>query len=125
VNYVIDALNAAPSVRVLSSKGEGMLTPRQEQIVNLVVEGIGNREIAQQLHVKENTVKKSLLRTYEKLGVSNRVELVLYTLTHRSTEKCAPQLPKRPTVSGVSLTCLDADPGKVRGCSSSAAALKN
>ena len=31
---------------------------------------------------KENTVKKSLLRIYDKLGVSNRVELVLYALSH-------------------------------------------
>jgi hypothetical protein len=34
-------------------------------------------------------VKKSLLRTYDKLGVSNRVELVLYALTHRGSEQSA------------------------------------
>lgn len=72
VGYVVDALSSAPSTRVINVKGEGMLTPREEQIVNLVAEGISNREIAQQLGIKENTVKKSLLRTYDKLGVSNQ-----------------------------------------------------
>ena len=86
MGYLIEALSSAPATRVVNSKGEGMLTPREEQVVNLVAEGIGNREIAEQLGIKENTVKKSLLRTYDKLGVSNRVELVLYALTHRGAE---------------------------------------
>ena len=66
------------------------MTPREDQVVSLVAEGIGNREIAQQLGVKENTVKKSLVRIYDKVGVSNRVELVLYVLTHRTTQTSAP-----------------------------------
>lgn len=53
-----------------------MLTSREDQVVSLIPEGISNREIAEQLSSKENTVKKSLLRIYDKLGVSNRVELV-------------------------------------------------
>jgi Bacterial regulatory proteins, luxR family len=53
---------------------------------------IGNREVAQRLGIKENTVNKALLRPYDKLGVSNRVELVLYALTHRGVDK-APPLP--------------------------------
>lgn len=89
MGYVIEALSSAPSTRVINAKGEGLLTPREEQVANLVAEGIGNREIAEQLGIKENTVKKSLLRTYDKLGVSNRVELVLYALTHRGLEKSA------------------------------------
>lgn len=83
MGYVIEALSSVPGTRIINARGEGMLTPREEQIVNLVAEGIGNREIAEQLGIKENTVKKSLLRTYDKLGVSNRVELVLYTISHR------------------------------------------
>jgi DNA-binding NarL/FixJ family response regulator len=85
VGYVIDALSAAAATRVISSKGEGLLTPREDQVVSLVAEGNGNRLIAEQLGIKENTVKKSLLRIYDKVGVSNRVELVLYALTHQGT----------------------------------------
>ena len=114
MGYVIDALSEAPSTRVINAKGEGMLTPREEQIVNLVAEGIGNRDIAQQLGIKENTVKKSLLRTYDKLGVSNRVELVLYALTHRGHQNTAAPAPKRPPVSTtISVECLESDPGEV------------
>ena len=97
MGYVIEALSSARAMRVINARGEGILSPREEEIVNLVAEGIGNREIAEQLGIKENTVKKSLLRTYDKLGVSNRVELVLNVLTHRGTEKSAPH--KRPPLS--------------------------
>ena len=83
IQFVLDALALAPSMHVVNAKGEGVLTSREEQVVSLVAEGISNREIGEQLLIKENTVKKSLLRIYDKLGVSNRVELVLYALTHR------------------------------------------
>ncbi len=99
LGFVVEALSSAPVTRVINTKGEGMLTPREEQIVNLVAEGIGNREIADQLGIKENTVKKCLLRTYDKLGVSNRVELVLYTLAHRGAEIGALSSPKRAPAS--------------------------
>ena len=97
--YVIEALQSASPPRVINAKGEGVLTPREDQVVNLVAEGTGNREIGQQLGIKENTVKKSLLRIYDKLGVSNRVELVLYSLAHRSAEPSAPRTLKRPPLS--------------------------
>jgi DNA-binding NarL/FixJ family response regulator len=49
----------------------------------LVAEGLGNREIAQQLKLSEHTVRNYLFRIFDKLGVSNRVELVLYAATNR------------------------------------------
>jgi DNA-binding NarL/FixJ family response regulator len=82
MRYVIDALSMGPSVRLINSRGQVVLTPREEQTVALVTEGLTNREIARELNLKENTVKKSLLRIYDKLGVSSRVELVLYALSH-------------------------------------------
>lgn len=88
--YLIEALRSSSSTRIINARGEGLLTARENQVVSLVAEGIVNREIAQQLSVKENTVKKSLLRIYDKIGVSNRVELVLYALTHGSTQTGEP-----------------------------------
>ena len=82
LRYLLDALMLSPAMHVTNSRGEGLLTPREEQVVGLVAEGAGNRDIAERLNIKENTVKKSLLRIYDKLGVSNRVELVLYAMTH-------------------------------------------
>jgi len=99
IGYMIEALKSGSPTRVVNAKGEGVLTPREDQVVSLVAEGIVNREIAQQLGVKENTVKKSLLRIYDKIGVSNRVELVLYALTHRSTQTAAPSPAKLPSAS--------------------------
>jgi len=82
MRFVIDALSIGPAAHVVNSRGQVVLTPREEQTVNLVTEGLNNREIARELNLKENTVKKALLRIYDKLGVSNRVELVLYALSH-------------------------------------------
>jgi DNA-binding NarL/FixJ family response regulator len=99
IGYLIEALKSALPRRVVDAKGEDLLTPRENQVVGLVAEGIGNREIAEQLGVKENTVKKSLLRIYDKVGVSNRVELVLYVLTHRSMPTGAPNPAKMSSAS--------------------------
>ena len=85
MRYLIDALSMGPSVRLINARGQAVLTAREEQTVALVTEGLNNREIARELNLKENTVKKSLLRIYDKLGVSNRVELVLYALSHWQT----------------------------------------
>jgi DNA-binding CsgD family transcriptional regulator len=86
-------------MHVVNAKGEGVLTAREDQVVSLVAEGISNREIAGQLSIKENTVKKSLLRIYDKLGVSNRVELVLYALTDRDRYQSQDPGAKRPSTS--------------------------
>jgi len=96
---VIEALMQSPASRVVNTKGEVLLTAREEQLVGLVAEGLINREIASSLRIAENTVKKALLRIYDKLGVSNRVELVLYALTHRDAnlgETGSPNVSSRP-----------------------------
>jgi two-component system nitrate/nitrite response regulator NarL len=62
------------------TQANSLLTRRQREFVQLVAEGMGNREIALQLGVSQNTVKKHLTKTFEKLGVSSRVELVLSTI---------------------------------------------
>lgn len=86
VLMLIEAFKCSPVVRVANVEGRTLLTPRQLQLVELVAEGMGNREVAQRLNVTENTVKKSLLRIFDKVGVSNRVELVLSALAFRSQE---------------------------------------
>ena len=59
------------------------LTKREEDVVKLVAEGLTNREVAKQLGLTEHRVSNYLLRVYEKLGTSSRVELVLYQLKKR------------------------------------------
>jgi DNA-binding NarL/FixJ family response regulator len=46
------------------------------------VEGLTNREIANQLELSEHTVKNYIFRIFDKLGVSSRVELILYAMAH-------------------------------------------
>jgi DNA-binding NarL/FixJ family response regulator len=82
LNYVIDLISEVPSLRVLNSSGSSLLTPREEQVVALVAEGLGNRQIARELNLSEHTVKKYLFHIFEKLGVSSRVELVLYAVNN-------------------------------------------
>ena len=48
-----------------------------------VAEGMTNREIASRLQLSEHTIKNYLFRVFEKLGVSNRAELVSFALNHR------------------------------------------
>jgi DNA-binding CsgD family transcriptional regulator len=59
---------------------ESRLTKRETAVVRLAIEGLSNREIAKQLTLTEHTVKNYLFRVFDKLGVSNRVELVLFCL---------------------------------------------
>jgi DNA-binding NarL/FixJ family response regulator len=82
LNYIVELLSEVPSLRVLNSNGNNLLTPREEQVVALVAEGLGNRNIARELNLSEHTVKKYLFRIFEKLGISSRVELVLYAVNN-------------------------------------------
>jgi DNA-binding NarL/FixJ family response regulator len=43
---------------------------------------LGNRQIARELNLSEHTIKKYLFRIFEKLGISSRVELVLYAVNN-------------------------------------------
>ena len=54
------------------------LTPREIQIVGLILAAAGNKKIADTLNISEKTVKHHLTNIFEKLGVSNRLELALY-----------------------------------------------
>jgi DNA-binding NarL/FixJ family response regulator len=55
-----------------------LLSPREEDVVRCVVAGMRNAEIARELEITEETVKTHLNRIFRKLGVRDRVELVLH-----------------------------------------------
>ena len=54
------------------------LTPREKQIVSLIGEGLKNTEIAARLGIGEKTVRNHLTIIFDKLGVSDRLELAVY-----------------------------------------------
>jgi DNA-binding NarL/FixJ family response regulator len=82
LHYLLDLVSELPSLRVVDSQGWQLLTPREEQVVALVAEGMSNREIAGELTLSEHTVKKYLFHIFDKMGVSSRVELVLHAVNH-------------------------------------------
>src|SRR5207248_860287 len=78
LRYLLEALGEALPLRVIDSRGTVLLSRREQEVVRCVAEGLSNREIAQRLGLTEHTVKNYLFRIFDKLGVSKRVEVVLY-----------------------------------------------
>ena len=58
------------------------LTARQLEIVNAVVEGRSNKDIAEKLSISEETVKRHLTIIFDKTGMSTRLELAMYAVKH-------------------------------------------
>ena len=81
MEFVLDALTQARPLRVVNPEGLNLLSKREEEVMRLVAEGLGNREISELLALSEHTVKNYLFRIFDKLGISNRVELVLYAVS--------------------------------------------
>jgi two-component system, NarL family, nitrate/nitrite response regulator NarL len=65
------------------------LTPREMEIITLVVAGYSNPEIAQRCTISEQTVKHHMSNVFDKLGVSNRLELALFAVNHQLTDSAA------------------------------------
>ena len=62
------------------------LTPREKEIVATIVAGYTNKDIAQKFSISEQTVKHHLTNIFDKLGVSNRLELALFAVNHHLLE---------------------------------------
>ena len=78
LGYLLEALAEAMPIRWGETKDFSLLSKREQDVVRCVADGLSNREIARQLKLTEHTVKNYLFRVFNKLGVSSRVELVLY-----------------------------------------------
>lgn len=83
LEHLISALTHSKPLRFDNSEGMPLLTRREEEVVRLVADGLKNREIAEKLQVKEHSVRNYIYRIFEKLGVSSRVELILYAFSQR------------------------------------------
>jgi two-component system nitrate/nitrite response regulator NarL len=70
------------SVRGTGNKRFG-LTPREMQIIASVTSGHSNKDIAQRYSIGVDTVKHHLSRIFDKLGVSSRLELLLFANKHQ------------------------------------------
>ena len=84
LRFLLDALAHRPLGGCLNLTG-GVLSARETDVVRCVAEGLTNRETAERLKLTEHTVKNYLFRIFDKLGVSSRVEVVLYAFRDGST----------------------------------------
>src|ERR1700683_3146791 len=82
LEYVLSALIHPRPLCLVGPDGLNLLSRREEEVMRLVAEGLGNREIAKMLDLSEHTIKNYLFHIFDKLGISNRVELVLYAVSN-------------------------------------------
>lgn len=81
VEFLLEFVSTLRPLRIHDTGGMALLTPRERDVVRLVAEGMRNQEISQKLNLCEHTVRNYVFRVFDKLGVSSRVELVLYSLS--------------------------------------------
>jgi two-component system, NarL family, nitrate/nitrite response regulator NarL len=88
----LDSHTTAAVMRQFATSAEAMASPaakarersplsqREREIVSLVAQGYKNREMAEKMFISEQTVKNHLHNIFDKLGVSDRLELALYAI---------------------------------------------
>lgn len=83
VEHLISALRHTNPMRVTRATGLRPISVREKEVVQLVADGMSNRAIAKSLDLTEDTVRNRLYRIFGKLGISTRVELILYLSSQR------------------------------------------
>jgi len=81
LEFLLELVISLRPMQARSTGGMALLTPRERDVVRLAVEGMRNQEISARLNVSEHTVRNYLFRIFDKLGISSRVELVLYAFS--------------------------------------------
>ncbi|MGA2351165.1 MAG: response regulator transcription factor [Terracidiphilus sp.] len=82
VSWVIEAYRAQASALV-NPRVQPKLSPKEMAIITCITQGKRNKEIAFQLGTTEQVIKNYLRKIYDKLGVSDRLELALYCLHNK------------------------------------------
>jgi len=86
VTWVLEAYRTQASA-LASPKNQPRLSPKELAIIGCITQGKRNKEIAYQLGTSEQVIKNYLRKIYDKLGVSDRLELALYCLHHHLQSK--------------------------------------
>jgi DNA-binding NarL/FixJ family response regulator len=82
INWVIEAYRSQATA-LTSPRTQPRLSPKELAIITCITQGKRNKEIAYQLGTTEQVIKNYLRKIYDKLGVSDRLELALYCLHHK------------------------------------------
>jgi DNA-binding NarL/FixJ family response regulator len=89
------AVAEAPEEDMVGTRVRDRLTPKEMRIVALIVQGCKNREIALRLKTTEQVIKNYLRSIYDKTGVSDRLELALFTIHHKVLNQAAAEMGSR------------------------------
>jgi two-component system, NarL family, nitrate/nitrite response regulator NarL len=93
VALAIGALASTPVVRAVNANGLELLSKREIEVVECVVQGLTNQEIAARMGLSRHTIKNYLFRVFDKLGVSSRVELLFMTLRGATPKASLQEVP--------------------------------
>jgi DNA-binding NarL/FixJ family response regulator len=86
ISWVIDAYRAQ-ATSLTSPRVQPKLSKKELAIISCITRGMRNKEIAYQIGTTEQVIKNYLRKVYDKLGVSDRLELALYCLHHQLLKK--------------------------------------
>jgi DNA-binding NarL/FixJ family response regulator len=96
ISWVIEAYRAQAS-NLTDPKVQPKLSKKELAIISCITRGMRNKEIAYQIGTTEQVIKNYLRKVYDKLGVSDRLELALYCLHHELLKKYLVDEPAIPT----------------------------
>jgi len=82
INWVIEAYRSNAAA-LTNPRGQPRLSPKEQAIIHCITQGKRNKEIAFEMGTTEQVIKNYLRKIYDKLGVSDRLELALYCLHHQ------------------------------------------
>lgn len=91
ISWVIDAYRSQ-ATNLTNPKQQPKLSPKELAIIGCITRGMRNKEIAYQIGTTEQVVKNYLRKIYDKLGVSDRLELALYCMHHETLKQDNPML---------------------------------
>lgn len=83
LSQALESLVTKPSMPAAGADRDQRLSNREMEVVRCVAMGLRNKEVADKLGVSEATIKNHLTSVYSKLGVSDRLELILYAIHNR------------------------------------------
>ncbi|ADV82480.1 response regulator transcription factor [Terriglobus saanensis] len=100
VSWVIEAYRSQ-AVQLMNPRSQPKLSPKELAIISCITRGMRNKEIAYQIGTTEQVIKNYLRKVYDKLGVSDRLELALYCMHHQLLKRYAVEEPTTEMVTKV------------------------
>jgi len=107
ISWVIEAYRSQAS-SLTNPRSQPKLSKKELAIISCITRGMRNKEIAYQIGTTEQVIKNYLRKVYDKLGVSDRLELALYCLHHQLLKNYTPESETSPLAPVIPITPLRA-----------------